>query len=195
LVWWFFGGQHQAGREFKTQEGTWRTGGGEMVLAYELRFLRCTVNTNRKLAVKWISLCYHGSIKLVTWKFIAISHRTYVGWSFLYTGLWAGFSISRRLRLSEFQWQAAVEGGKFVGLTPRPFYPVRRYPWFSLLSEVDLTRVPSCGRNIKSLKSLSDPQPSDMIYLLTAIGLTPGGSSTVHIYTQTIHRTTEKNNT
>ena len=29
-----------------------------------------------------------------------------------------------------------------------------------------------------------------MIYL-TAIGLTPGGSSTVHIYTQTIHRTTQ----
>ena len=29
----------------------------------------------------------------------------------------------------------------------------------------------------------------DRIYLLTAIGLTPGGSSTVHIYTQTIHRT------
>jgi len=28
-----------------------------------------------------------------------------------------------------------------------------------------------------------------MIYLLTAIGLPPGGSSTVHIYTQTIHRT------
>jgi hypothetical protein len=30
-----------------------------------------------------------------------------------------------------------------------------------------------------------------MICLLTAIGLTPGGSSTVHIYTQTIHRTTQ----
>ena len=30
--------------------------------------------------------------------------------------------------------------------------------------------------------------PFDMIYLLTAIGLSPGGSSTVHIYTQTIHR-------
>jgi len=29
----------------------------------------------------------------------------------------------------------------------------------------------------------------DMIYLLTAIGLSPGGSSTVHIYTQTIYRT------
>ena len=30
----------------------------------------------------------------------------------------------------------------------------------------------------------------DKINLLTAIGLTPGGSSTVHIYTQTVHRTT-----
>jgi len=27
--------------------------------------------------------------------------------------------------------------------------------------------------------------------LLTVIGLTPGGSSTVHIYTQTIHTTTQ----
>jgi len=30
-----------------------------------------------------------------------------------------------------------------------------------------------------------------MIYLLTAVGLAHGGSSTVHIYTQTIHRTTQ----
>jgi len=30
-----------------------------------------------------------------------------------------------------------------------------------------------------------------MIYLLTAIGLSPGGSSIVHIYTQTVHRTTQ----
>jgi len=30
-----------------------------------------------------------------------------------------------------------------------------------------------------------------MIYLLTAFGLTPGGSSTVHIYTRTVHRTTQ----
>jgi len=28
--------------------------------------------------------------------------------------------------------------------------------------------------------------------MLTAIGFPPGGSSTVHIYTQTIHRTTQK---
>ena len=31
-----------------------------------------------------------------------------------------------------------------------------------------------------------------LIHLLTAIGLTPGGSSTVHIYTQTVNRTTQK---
>jgi hypothetical protein len=31
----------------------------------------------------------------------------------------------------------------------------------------------------------------DMIYWLTAVGLTPGASSTVHSYTQTIHRTTQ----
>jgi len=30
-----------------------------------------------------------------------------------------------------------------------------------------------------------------MIYLLTAIGFSPGGSSKVHIYTQTVHRTTQ----
>jgi len=34
---------------------------------------------------------------------------------------------------------------------------------------------------------------NDMTYLLTAIGLTPGGSSTVHIYTQTVHTTTQLN--
>jgi hypothetical protein len=30
-----------------------------------------------------------------------------------------------------------------------------------------------------------------MIYLSTAVGFPPGGSSTVHIYTQTVHRTTQ----
>jgi len=30
-----------------------------------------------------------------------------------------------------------------------------------------------------------------MIYLLTAIGLSAGGSSIVHIYTQTVHRMTQ----
>ena len=31
-----------------------------------------------------------------------------------------------------------------------------------------------------------------MIYLLTAIGLSPGGRSRLHIYTETIHRTTQQ---
>jgi len=35
----------------------------------------------------------------------------------------------------------------------------------------------------------------DMIYLITASGSSPGGSSTVHIYTQTIHRTTQSTQT
>ena len=44
-------------------------------------------------------------------------------------------------------------------------------------------------------KSSSDIRASHpmliLIYLLTVNGLTPAGSSTVHIYTQTIHRTTQ----
>jgi len=35
---------------------------------------------------------------------------------------------------------------------------------------------------------------NDMIYLLTAVGLTLVGNSTVHIYTQTVHRTTQFTN-
>ena len=31
----------------------------------------------------------------------------------------------------------------------------------------------------------------DAIHLLTAVGLTPSSSSTVYIYTQTIHKTTQ----
>jgi len=34
-----------------------------------------------------------------------------------------------------------------------------------------------------------------MMYLLIAIRLTPGGSSTVHIYTQTVHRTKQSTQT
>jgi len=34
-----------------------------------------------------------------------------------------------------------------------------------------------------------------MIYYLTAIWLPPGGSSTVHIYTQAIHRKTQSTQT
>jgi uncharacterized integral membrane protein len=44
---------------------------------------------------------------------------------------------------------------------------------------------------ILTLESYAQNIDRYIIYLLTAIGLTPGGSSTVHIYTQTVHRTTQ----
>jgi len=47
----------------------------------------------------------------------------------------------------------------------------------------------SCASSCK-LKSVT----LSLIYLLTAHGLTPRGSSTVHIYTQTIHRTAQLTN-
>jgi len=50
---------------------------------------------------------------------------------------------------------------------------------FSVVSVYSLTAV------------LTNIDIYDMIYLLTAIGLSPGVSITVHIYTQTIHRTTQ----
>jgi hypothetical protein len=42
------------------------------------------------------------------------------------------------------------------------------------------------------LISQADIDIDILISLLTATGLPPGGSSTVHIYTQTIYRTTQK---
>ena len=43
----------------------------------------------------------------------------------------------------------------------------------------------------ETLKNFENLSRKLKMYLLTAIGLTPGGSSTAHIYTQTIHRTTQ----
>ena len=45
-------------------------------------------------------------------------------------------------------------------------------------------QIPYNGRLVDYMRNY-------MIYLLIAIGLTHGGSTTVHIYTQTIHRTTQ----
>ena len=47
-------------------------------------------------------------------------------------------------------------------------------------------------RSVYVLEILERSVVYDMIYLLTAIGLSPGGRSTVHIYTQTVHRTTKQ---
>ena len=43
----------------------------------------------------------------------------------------------------------------------------------------------------KNPNDISYRPPNLMIYLLPASGLSPGGSCTIHIYTQTVHRTTQ----
>jgi hypothetical protein len=49
--------------------------------------------------------------------------------------------------------------------------------------------IESIWENLRGLGTTSRLPAYDIIYLLTAIGLSPGGSNTVHIYTQTVHRT------
>jgi hypothetical protein len=55
---------------------------------------------------------------------------------------------------------------------------------------INITPFPGCDIKLQFICIM-------IRYILTAVGLTPGGSSTVHIYTQTIHRTTKstQNNT
>jgi hypothetical protein len=47
-------------------------------------------------------------------------------------------------------------------------------------------------QDANSLSNKYDYDTAGLYYLLNAVGLTPGGSSTVYIYTQTIHRTTQR---
>jgi hypothetical protein len=54
-----------------------------------------------------------------------------------------------------------------------------------------LLLIQNTARNDHQSSSRDIYQYMILIYLLTAIGLSPGGSSTVHIYTQTVHRTTQ----
>jgi len=57
-----------------------------------------------------------------------------------------------------------------------------------------MDQFPSLGMRVhttKQKKSPFSPLYLYMIYLLTAIGQPPSGSSTVHIYTQTIQRTAQ----
>jgi len=58
---------------------------------------------------------------------------------------------------------------------------------------INLTILISEGKSVLLSDNDSDFYSGcTLIYLLTAVGLTPGGSSTVHIYTQIIHRTTPR---
>ena len=73
---------------------------------------------------------------------------------------------------------------------PRQSYP----PWFE--HSTDMVRSTNCGfSHYVTFYCLPVCYPKfkyDMIYLLTVIELSPGGRSTVHIYTQTIHRTSQQ---
>jgi len=58
-----------------------------------------------------------------------------------------------------------------------------------LLVSSSLIWLPSMSRY--TTVSSGPKKVYDIIYLLTAIGLSPGGRNTVHIYTKTIYRTTQ----
>jgi hypothetical protein len=75
--------------------------------------------------------------------------------------------------------------------TFRPHVVPTRAVWSCswVLSTCGLIYLYNLEQTTKCLQILCD------IIYLTAIGLTPGDSSTVHIYTQTIHRTTQSKQT
>ena len=67
---------------------------------------------------------------------------------------------------------------------------VRLYYSFLTFALDDVWSVPPTGRFITG-ERVPGTQWYDVIYLLTATGLSPGGSSTVHTYTQTIDGTAQ----
>jgi hypothetical protein len=72
------------------------------------------------------------------------------------------------------------------------------YDFSTLRNDIAVIRLP---RDVHFTSECSFETVNDMVYIyiyiyiyiyLTAIGLTPGGSGTVHIYTQTMHRIQRK---
>ena len=96
-------------------------------------------------------------------------------------------------------WEAAVVKLRFPAAditnatTSNPIFTAFMWAGVLFIYEVNIERV--CGVRVFSsftgYQRLDGLTRFDMIYLLTAIGLSPGGSSTVHIYLQTVHRTTQ----
>jgi hypothetical protein len=62
------------------------------------------------------------------------------------------------------------------------------------VSKCDVTGTKRRRKPVTKAEEIRASDVANLIHLLTATGLTPGGSSTVHIYTQTIHRTTQLTN-
>ena len=65
--------------------------------------------------------------------------------------------------------------------------------WDKTLKFCTISVLVTVGTDQIHLQYISTPSTTCLIliYLLSAIGLTPNGTSTVHIYTQPIHRTTQ----
>ena len=68
--------------------------------------------------------------------------------------------------------------------------PNVQYRLFCSLKRIEISTFSSmkCNYDKRHISS-----QSYLIYLLSAIGLTPGGNSTGHFFTQTIHKTTQWN--
>ena len=79
----------------------------------------------------------------------------------------------------KFIWSSCKVTRKFV-----------RFEWnldvldkFSENTRIRFHEIPFCGRHVVPC-GRTHVKTYDMVFLVTAVGLTPGGSSTVHIYTQ-----------
>jgi hypothetical protein len=113
-------------------------------------------------------LLYHISFRLVSWQWM-------VSWIFLN-------SQSHNLKYSHLPSRRSPEACGFI-----PF----------VLADCSLFVLSLANKKHPNLTVYSAPlAPSlwlwyDMICLSTAVALPPGGSSTVHIYTQTTHRITQ----
>jgi hypothetical protein len=89
-------------------------------------------------------------------------------------------SIIRRMRISCWIPKATNTHSEYVMLPPPPY---ARQQWLHDRTSLISYRYIACLVNLH-IVSWSIMNHTDFIYLLTAIGLTPGGSSTVHIYKQ-----------
>jgi hypothetical protein len=120
-----------------------------------------------------------------------------------YTGSRFGFRgcCGQVWKISTPPWVRAPDRRTHSELLDRLSYPsvliwmgcrhVQKYSRYVVLRPVFETRTYEIEMLVPIVNCASQISGSDMIYLLTAIGLIPVGSSTVHIYTERIHRTAQ----
>jgi hypothetical protein len=141
-----------------------------------------------RFALRWsvvFSLWMYTYLRMTKWKCNSASHQNMPNqWA------WFSYRIPANM-ISPFTYYVVYTwklGTATCYVILQPFSLVSTVQVFQVL-DMASSKTPCMGdravlRNLPALCSL-------YIYLLTAIGLTPGGSSTVHIYTLTMHRTTQ----